>query len=123
MKFLLDTHVLLWWLSDDPSLTSNHRRIIMDQRNSCFVSAATIWEISIKTGLGKLVVADEYLETIRSQGFLELAVSWEHANAIKRLPEHHKDPFDRILIAQAQCERMDLLSIDEDIKKYDVTVV
>jgi len=95
----------------------------MDQRNSCFVSAATIWEISIKTGLGKLVVADEYLETIRSQGFLELAVSWEHANAIKRLPEHHKDPFDRILIAQAQCERMDLLSIDEDIKKYDVTVV
>ena len=123
MRILLDTHVLLWWLANDPSLTEEHRRIIQDKRNSCYVSAATVWEISIKSGIGKLEVAAEYLEVVRSQGFLELPVSWAHTKAVQQLPEHHRDPFDRLLVAQASTEGMALLSVDPFIKKYEVTVL
>ena len=122
MRLLLDTHVVLWWLADDPQLTQDHRSLLGDQRNSCFVSAASVWEISIKRGLGKLRVAEEYLDVLKSQGFLELAVSWEHAQRVLELPEHHKDPFDRLLIAQAQTEGLTLLSVDPQVKRYAVAI-
>ena len=122
MKYLLDTHVLLWWLSNDHALTHNHKSIILDKRNTCYVSAATIWEISIKTGLGKLEIPNDYPEEIRSQGFLELPVSWIHAQMVQDLPNHHKDPFDRLLISQALNEEMTLLTVDENIKKYAVSL-
>jgi PIN domain nuclease of toxin-antitoxin system len=120
MKYLLDTHVLLWWLAKDAELTPDHLRIIRNKRNTCFISAATVWEISIKTGLGKLVVAQEYLEVARSQGFLELPISWIHTQGVKQLPDHHKDPFDRLLISQALSEGMTLLTVDENIRKYQL---
>ena len=123
MRLLLDTHVLLWWLNDDRSLTDEHRRLIQDKRNSCYVSAATVWEISIKSGIGKLEIASEYLDVVRSQGFLELPVSWLHVNAVRELPEHHRDPFDRLLVAQATIEGMVLLSVDPVIRKYGITVL
>jgi len=123
VRLLLDTHVLLWWLNDDRSLTDEHRRLIQDKRNSCYVSAATVWEISIKSGIGKLEIASEYLDVVRSQGFLELPVSWLHVNAVRELPEHHRDPFDRLLVAQATIEGMVLLSVDPVIRKYGITVL
>ena len=123
MKYLLDTHVLLWWLANDEELTPDHQRTIRNKRNTCFISAATVWEISIKTGLGKLVVPEEYLEVARSQGFLELPISWTHAQGVKQLPDHHKDPFDRLLISQALSEGMTLLTVDENIRKYQLPTV
>jgi PIN domain nuclease of toxin-antitoxin system len=122
MKYLLDTHVLLWWLANDEELTPDHRQIIRNKRNTCFISAATVWEICIKAGLGKLVVAEEYLDVARAQGFLELPISWNHTQGIKQLPDYHKDPFDRLLISQALSEGMTLLTVDENIKKYQVPV-
>jgi PIN domain nuclease of toxin-antitoxin system len=122
MKYLLDTHVLLWWLANDPALTPDHRRVIIDKRNVCFISAATVWEIGIKAGLGKLEIAGEYLEVARSQGFLELPISWAHAQLVRQLPDHHKDPFDRLLISQTISEGMTLLTVDENIRKYNIPV-
>ncbi len=123
MKLLLDTHILLWWLAGDPALTPTQCMAIEDKRNSCFVSAATIWEISIKSGLGKLYVPSEYLEVLTSQGFFQLPISWAHSQAVSKLPVIHKDPFDRILIAQAQIEGMTLVCNDPLIAKYEVLVI
>ena len=123
MRLLLDTHVLLWWLGNDPSLTEEHRKFIQDKRNSCYVSAASVWEISINSAIGKLEITPEYLEVLRSQGFLELPISWTHAQAVRQLPQHHRDPFDRLLVAQAATEGMALLSVDPIVKKYEVTVL
>lgn len=123
MKLLLDTHQVIWWLADDPNLTETQRKAIQDRRNTCFVSAATVWEISIKESLGKLSIDPGYLEQLRSEGFVELPVSWQHARAVHDLPPHHRDPFDRLLVAQARMEGMCLVSVDEHIKKYDLTVI
>jgi PIN domain nuclease of toxin-antitoxin system len=123
MHFLLDTHVLLWWLDHSPELKDKWTCIIQDRRNTCFVSAATIWEIGIKCRLGKLTIADEYIDVIRAQGFLELPVSWAHARAVKDLPDYHRDPFDRILVAQAKAESLVLLSHDSVLEKYGIAVV
>ena len=81
MKLLLDTHGVIWWLADDPNLTEQQRKSIQDRRNTCFVSAATVWEISIKKALGKLSIDPGYLDQLRSEGFVELPVSWKHAQA------------------------------------------
>jgi len=123
MQVLLDTHVLLWWLGNDPQLLDEHRRIIQDSRNACYVSSATVWEISIKRSLGKLDIDDSYLEVARTQGFVELPVRWNHADLVKTLPEHHRDPFDRMLVAQALSEDMTLLTVDLNIRKYEARVV
>ena len=123
MHVLLDTHVLLWWLADDLLLSQNQRLAILDKRNSCFISAVTIWEISIKSSLGKLEIADDYLDFVYTQGFMELPVSWEHARLVKVLPDFHKDPFDRMLIAQSQVEGMTLLSSDLNIARYDIALI
>jgi len=122
MQLLLDTHILLWWLGDDPLLSVDHRRMIQDSRNACFISAASVWEISIKRSLGKLEIDDGYLEVARSQGFIELPIRWNHAEMVKTLPEHHRDPFDRMLVAQAVAEEMTLLTVDQNIRKYEVRV-
>ena len=123
MHLLLDTHVLLWWLADDTSLTQIQRMAIQDKRNSCYISAATIWEISIKSRLGKLDVDEEYLEVVKSPGFLELPITWQHAKTVKSLPDIHKDPFDRILIAQAIVEGMSLICTDTIIAQYNVRLI
>ncbi|MCX6545071.1 MAG: type II toxin-antitoxin system VapC family toxin [Acidobacteria bacterium] len=123
MKLLLDTHGVIWWLADDPNLTDKQRRAIQDRRNTCYVSAATVWEISIKQALGKLVIDSDYLDRLRSEGFVELPVSWKHSQAAQNLPPHHRDPFDRLLVAQARMEGMCLVSGDEIVRKYDLTVI
>ena len=123
MNLLLDTHIVLWWLNDDPKLIKPHREMISNSNNLCYISAATIWEISIKVKLGKLKISDNYSEELIREGFLELAVNWKHTLRVKELPLIHKDTFDRILIAQAQIENMTLLSVDDYVKQYDLPVL
>ncbi|UOE42895.1 type II toxin-antitoxin system VapC family toxin [Agromyces larvae] len=122
MKALLDTHVLLWWLSDDRRLTPDHRAIIADASNDLLVSAVVVAEISIKASLGKLDVPDDLENVIRSGGFDHLDFSTAHAAALRDLPWHHRDPFDRMLVAQAHVEGIPLLTTDARIRDYRIAV-
>lgn len=120
MAYLLDTHTLLWWLADDPALPGPVREIIRDPNQAMLVSAASSWEISIKRALGKLRAPDELLAILEEEGFQELPISWAHAQQAGRLPPIHRDPFDRMLIAQALLQGMTLLTADADIARYEV---
>lgn len=122
MRLLLDSHVVLWWLMDDVSLT-NETKALIDDEADVYVSAASLWEIAIKQGTGKLVAPDELPERIREAGFVELSVRFDHAVAAGRLPLIHRDPFDRMLVAQARCESLTLATRDLEIRKYDVDVL
>ena len=118
-KYLLDTHILLWWVSDADKLSKEVFDIISDTRNQIYISSATIWEIAIKEGLGKLKV-DANLETIiEENGFMELRISALCANNTKKLPSIHKDPFDRMLISQAIEKKLTLITKDRYIIQYD----
>ena len=101
MNLLIDTHVLLWWLDDNPVLLSNAKEAIADGSNMVFVSAVTIWEIKIKHSLGKLEIPANFSEVLEQQAFVMLSITVDHAHLIGELPPHHRDPFDRMLIAQA----------------------
>ena len=124
MQALLDTHTLLWWLSDDPALTKPARKIIAETKNIVFVSAASAWEIATKVRLGKLPTAADLVADftghIEREGFQILAISGEHAIRAGLLPGAHKDPFDRMLIAQAQSENMPLVSNEALFDTYGV---
>lgn len=120
MKLLLDTHVLLWWLDDPKQLSQEARRAIRDRHTAVFVSAAVVWEIVIKKALQKLESPDNLEEVILANRFEPLAITIEHARAVEGLPPHHRDPFDRMLVAQALAEGMTLVTRDTDISKYPV---
>lgn len=122
MNLLLDTHVLLWWLQGE-GVAEQARTIISDPANLVAVSAASIWEISIKAALGKLHTdADIGVEALQS-GFEPLPISFEHAMAAGSLPDHHRDPFDRMLIAQANLEGLVLATRDPVFGMYEVAVL
>jgi PIN domain nuclease of toxin-antitoxin system len=122
MRALLDTHALLWWLADDPELSKNARRAIADTRNTLVVSAASAWEIATKVRLGKLPSASNLVADFRGQmereGFELLAVSAEHGIRGGLLAGPHKDPFDRMLIAQAQAENLPIISNETAFDAY-----
>ena len=120
MNLLLDTHVLLWWLSDDPKLGEEARRAIAVADNIVYVSAVSLWEIAIKHGIGKLRLPESFDDTLADQGFLELPLKWEHARRNRDLPWLHRDPFDRMLIAQALVEDLTLVTADSEVQRYDV---
>ncbi len=124
-RLLLDTHAFLWWLDGDARLPLKIRRLIQDDANEIFVSAASVWEITTKARLGKLPsaleVASDVPACVAGQGFKGLAISIAHAQAAGSLPGPHRDPFDRMLIAQAQSERCPILSIDQAFDDYGVT--
>lgn len=123
MKFLLDTHCLLWWL-DDPSIISvPTRKLIPDPANDIFISSAAIWEIAIKQSMGKLVVVGDIDLCIAKSNFKRLPITFEHAWATKPLPMIHKDPFDRMLIAQAVVENATIVTRDVNIPLYGVPCV
>lgn len=124
MRLLLDTHALLWWLKDDPRLGARVHGLIADPANAIVVSAVSGWEMSIKRSLGRLKIDLDILtqEVIRS-GFTILEVNMQHGILAGALPMHHRDPFDRMLIAQAQCESLHLVSIDEQFAAYDVALL
>jgi PIN domain nuclease of toxin-antitoxin system len=123
LKLLLDTHAALWLLSGDERLGANTRRHLTDPANQALLSAAVVWEIAIKRGLGKLVVPDEYLSLLLDAGVQPLAVRVDHAAAVEALPMHHRDPFDRMLVAQAQVEGAAVMSRDQSFREYGVTII
>ncbi len=123
MNLLLDTHIILWWLNDDEKLSEKYREVIGQQANLCHISAVSIWEICIKSALGKLTIPSDYLNELKGQGFLELPVSWTHCEKLLTLPSIHSDPFDRLLICQALCENFNMITVDENIKRYDVPLL
>jgi len=123
VRLLLDTHAYLWWLKDDPRLSEQTRQGMADLAAIVYVSAASIWEISIKTELGKLDIDGDPVQEIWSNGFVELPMTARHADRAGHLPRHHDDPFDRMLIAQAQLEHLVLVSRDATFKDYDVSLL
>ena len=120
MTLLLDTHVLLWWLADDPRLTPAMREAISDPSTSVVVSAVSAWEAAIKAAVGKLSMPEGLRQELERYGFDELSVTVEDGLAAGALPHHHADPFDRMLIAQAARRRFVLVTADRRFTDYDV---
>lgn len=124
MRALLDTHVLLWWLFDDPTLSNRARRVIADPGNEILVSSASAWEISTKYRLGKLPEAEEAVKhlplLLRRSRMIVLPITLEHALQAGALPGPHRDPFDRMLIAQSRLEKLPLLTSDPVFRNYKV---
>ena len=127
MKAILDTHVFLWWNMDAPELSGTLREIIADGHNELFLSAASAWEIAIKAQRGRLtlpVQPQQYVaDRLVLHGFRPLPIALSHALQVYALPEHHRDPFDRILVAQGQLAEMPILTADPMIAKYDVDTI
>lgn len=123
MRFLIDTHVLLWWLDDAPTLSDDARRRITAADNDVLVSAASVAEIAIKSSVGKLDVPDDLLEQIQLNDFSLLPLHATHAHAVAGLPLHHRDPFDRLLLAQAMTEDVPLMTADPLFSAYDARLV
>lgn len=122
MNVLLDTHALLWWFARDRQLAEDARDIIEDGENVVVVSAASVWEVAIKRASGKLKAPPSFAGAVTRAGFDSLAITHEHAERAGALAPHHRDPFDRMLVAQAQAERLTILSRDPVFDLYDVDV-
>jgi PIN domain nuclease of toxin-antitoxin system len=123
LKYLLDTHTLIWWLANDATLSQTAKKIIANPDNLIFVSAASAWEIAIKKQIGKLNIPDDLEIQIEQNDFQPLSINISHAAYIEKLPLHHKDPFDRIIIAQAICEKMKIITRDKKFDAYQVDVI
>lgn len=127
MNYLLDTHILLWALTEPKRLTPAARAAIVDRSNSVFVSVASGWEIAIKYGLGKLPLplppGDLVPQGIERSGFQLAPIRLEHALAVADLPKHHADPFDRLLITQALIDNLTIVTVDKVFAKYSVPCV
>jgi PIN domain nuclease of toxin-antitoxin system len=127
VRALIDTHVLLWWLLDDERLSSKARRAFSSGRSTLLWSAASSWELAVKISLGKLSLPGplrSYLpRKLREQRITPLAVEHSHAFRVAELPPHHRDPFDRLLVAQAQVEKLHIITADPRLDEYDVKIV
>lgn len=123
MQLLLDTHALIWWLSNNSTISSEAKDAIADPDNIVFVSAASAWEIAIKKSLGKLQAPDDLKVQIEKKKFTPLAISIDHALTVEKLPLHHQDPFDRILIAQAISENLIIVTRDRKFEAYEVKTI
>lgn len=124
MRLLLDTHAFLWFVTGDKRLSRRARRAIESEEP--FLSAVSVWEMAIKVSLGRLVLpapVDEYVTEKRAEGFSMLSIDWPHAAAVEKLPFLHRDPFDRLLAAQALSERLPLVSSDPVFREYGVKIV
>lgn len=127
MKLLTDTHAMLWWLRDDRRLSQRARALLGDGANELLWSVASSWEIAVKLGIGKLQL-DRPLERlfadiVGEQGAVVLPIGHEHCSRLAGLPLHHRDPFDRMLVAQAQHERVPILSSDSKLAAYEVELL
>jgi PIN domain nuclease of toxin-antitoxin system len=121
-RLLLDTHVFLWWRSDSRKLNASARRAIAEA-DVVFVSAASAWEAAIKIALGRLRIPDSVEAGVAASGFEKLPIAFSHAEATARLPAHHADPFDRMLVAQAQAEGLTLVTHDRRLARYEVELL
>ena len=121
MKYLIDTHIFLWFSAGSSELSQKAKQIIADKNNEIFISIASLWEISIKTSLGKLEIQKEYeniIDDVTGNAMEILPINFSHTVAQNKLPFHHRDPFDRIILAQAIVENMNLISKDEIFDLY-----
>ena len=123
MRLLLDTHVVLAWLRGDSDLGARARRQLEDDSNQLIVSAVVVWEVAIKRALGQLEVPMTFVADVVQSDALKLPVTLQHAAGVERLPHHHRDPFDRLLISQARIEGATLVSSDKAMRAYDVPVL
>jgi len=123
VKLLLDTHLLLWWLSNSPLLPARARRSIADPGNTIFVSAVSLWEVWLKSSVGKLRVPSGFAQKLAAEPFEDLPLRAEHTPAVAMLEWHHRDPFDRMLIAQATSENLILLTADSALGAYGEMVL
>lgn len=118
MHILLDTHLFIWWLKDDRQLSKKARSMIIDA-DEVYISSVSIWEAAIKIQIGKLEVAiNDLVDSIDNEGFIELPLTAKHAAIVTKLPDHHRDPFDRALVAQAISVPLRLLTVDEKLRPY-----
>jgi PIN domain nuclease of toxin-antitoxin system len=120
VSLLLDAHVVFWWLTDDPTLADDVKDRLDHEPGVC-VSAATIWEVTIKQAIGRLKEPADLPERIRDSGFRELPITPEHAIVAARLPAIRRDPFDRMLVAQARCEDLTLVTRDANVQRHEVS--
>lgn len=126
MPLLLDTHIFLWWLVDHPRLSAAAREVVGASSTRVFVSAATLWEAEIKTALGRLdldIAAVDLAAEVAANGFTELAITGRYTRTAALLPRHHHDPFDRMLLAQAQIDGLRLVTADRILQRYDVPLL
>lgn len=123
MKLLLDTHAALWLVTGDDKLGPGLHQAIMAAAGAVFVSMASLWELSIKANLGKLRLPAGFRDGLTESGLALLPITVHHIDALDGMPAHHKDPFDRMLVAQAQVEGMTLVSADRSMRLYDVPVL
>src|SRR5262245_46419677 len=122
MRLLLDTHVLLWWLSDNRKLTKTAREVIAKPDNDVLVSSASVWEVAIKTALGRIEIElDDLEDAIARNGFRSLPIAFRHAVTTGHLPAVHRDPFDRMLVAQASVEELRIVSHDRVFERYGLS--
>lgn len=122
-RLLLDTHTFLWWLANSKELGTAAKEIISDSKNEVYVSAVSSWEISIKKSLGKLEAPDGLDNIVEDEGFDRLPITFFHGEQAGSLPPIHRDPFDRMLVAQAQAEGLEIVTADMFIPKYGVKAV
>lgn len=124
MRVLLDTHVFLWWVNDAPELSAKARATIRKGQNECFLSVASAWEMAIKVSTGKLTLSqsvERFIpEQLAANGFRLLEIDFRHAAKVESLPFHHRDPFDRLLVAQAMSEKMAVVSADAALSEYGI---
>ena len=124
MKLLLDTHILLWWLDNDSKLSDKARQLISNPDNDVYVSDASLWEIQIKYSKGKLGVDSFTIyEELPKNGFHELSIQKNHIIELSKLPPHHKDPFDRILVTQSLTEPLVLITHDKNVARYNDSII
>jgi len=124
LRLLLDTHTYLWWLTDDPLLPEAARRTVGDRRSVVHVSAASLWEISLKQSLGRIDLdGADLVDEIAANGFVELSITAGHARLAANLPEHLDDPFERLLVAQARSEGLTLVSADHRLADHGVLLL
>ncbi len=127
MKFLLDTHIFLWFVNDNPKLSNSLKDLIEDENNVSYLSIASLWEMSIKYNLGKLTLAPNYEEFIAEEVVKSsinlLNIELEHLKINATLPFHHRDPFDRLIIAQSLAEELPIITVDSAFDKYSVTLI
>jgi PIN domain nuclease of toxin-antitoxin system len=123
VRLLLDTHVVLWWLANSPELAAGARDAIADEDSFVAVSAAVAWEIAIKRSLQKLEAPGDLGGQLNRHDFAPLPVTVEHALHAGELPQHHRDPFDRMLVAQAQLEDLTIVTRDANVRRYDVATL
>lgn len=122
MRLLLDSHVLLWWLVKDRRLAKSHRRVIGDLSNEVLVSVASVWELAIKSSIGKLELPDRFAQSVAAE-FAVIGIELSHAAKVAELPLLHRDPFDRLLVAQCLLEGLALATVDPVLGRYGIPIL